>query len=387
MIKVPINTITEKNRIIDNIIDAMLEREHFLLLGHRSPDEDCIASMVAFALILDKFDKDARIFLQGPVHEHFQYLLNICKYNSIGVETDDKGLIDLIDTVVVCDTPKPAMIDGDEGIHKLMESKDVRVIEFDHHIGADSSYIGDEGYRMVTEASSAAELVGHLAFKLRKRGELLEKYQINDLFTRNLVLAILTGIIGDSKMGLLLKSSRERRYYQIFSTIFNNLLAKETTKETNFANMEQVFRELQRLSNSEEMCYNFFMKRKGFSPSIGWVVLTKEDMQELHKKCDENETIVSVARAVADTLAEESGKISLVAYHGDPKDPELIQFRMRRSQNYKSYDLRKVLELFSIENGGGHEGAIGFRISSQSIQDIHAYIQKLIKGVEEAIPK
>jgi len=50
MKKVPITTIYEKNRVIENIIDAMLTRNKFLLLGHRNPDEDCIASMVAFSL-------------------------------------------------------------------------------------------------------------------------------------------------------------------------------------------------------------------------------------------------------------------------------------------------------------------------------------------------
>ncbi|UCB44369.1 MAG: DHH family phosphoesterase [Spirochaetota bacterium] len=385
MIKTPIETITEKNRIINNIIDVILKREHFLIMGHRSPDDDCIASMVAIALILVKFHKDARIFLKGTVHEHFQYLLNICKYNSISIENNGNRISDTIDTIVVCDTPKPSMVEMDEGTKKLLDDKDVIVVEFDHHIGADSTYIGDKGYSLVTEASSAAELIGHLAFKLRMRTQLLEKYQIPDLFTRNLVLAILTGIIGDSKMGQLLKSSRERRYYRIFSTIFNNLLARETTRETNCANMGEVFNELQRLSKSEELCYNYFINRKKISTSIGWVILTQEDIEKLMTKCNDRESIVTMARAVADTLAEESKKLSLVVYYDNTRESELIQFRMRRSHSYKSFDLRNVLDLFSIKDGGGHEGAIGFRIPKNSIKNLDEYVQKLIDGVEEVI--
>jgi nanoRNase/pAp phosphatase (c-di-AMP/oligoRNAs hydrolase) len=286
----------------------------------------------------------------------------------------------LIDTIIICDTPKPSMVERDDGIKRLLDNKDILVIEFDHHIGGDSQYIGDEGFRLVTEASSAAELVGHLAFKLNKREDLLEKYQIVDLFSRNLVLAILTGIIGDSKMGQFLKSSREKRYYQIFSNIFNNLLARETTKETNFSNME----ELQRLSRKEELCYNYFISRKRFSTSVGWIALSREDMRKLFKTCD-NETIVSVARAVADTLAEESGKISLVAYYDDPSESDLIQFRMRRSQGFKLYDLRNVLDMFDIKDGGGHEGAIGFRLHKEKVVDLETYISKLLDGVERAI--
>lgn len=384
MQKRPIKSIAEKNRIIGNIVDAIVSREHFLMIGHRNPDDDCIASMVAFSLILEKFDKDARIFLKGPVHEHFQYLLNICKYNSIRIENSLNHAAKLIDTIVVCDTPKPSMVEKDEGLEKLLKDKDVLVVEFDHHMGADSTYIGHEGYRLVTEASSAAELIGHLAFKLNRRSDLLSQYQIGDLFSRNVVLAILTGIIGDSKMGQLLKSSREKRYYQIFSGIFNNLLARETTKDTNFSNMRELFSELLRLSKKEETCYNYFLERKKLSSSIGWVVLKESDIQHLFNTCD-GETIVSVARAIADTLAEESGKISLVVYYDNPSESDLIQFRMRRAQDFKTYDLRNILDLFDIEDGGGHEGAIGFRLKKEKLADLDTFIEKLLAGVEQAI--
>ena len=384
MQKRPIKSIAEKNRIIGNIVDAIVSREHFLMIGHRNPDDDCIASMVAFSLILEKFDKDARIFLKGPVHEHFQYLLNICKYNSIRIENSLNHGAKLIDTIVVCDTPKPSMVEKDEVVEKLFKDKDVLVVEFDHHMGADSTYIGHEGYRLVTEASSAAELIGHLAFKLNRRSDLLSQYQIGDLFSRNVVLAILTGIIGDSKMGQLLKSSREKRYYQIFSGIFNNLLARETTKDTNFSNMRELFSELLRLSKKEETCYNYFLERKKLSSSIGWVVLKESDIQHLFNTCD-GETIVSVARAIADTLAEESGKISLVVYYDNPSESDLIQFRMRRAQDFKTYDLRNILDLFDIEDGGGHEGAIGFRLKKEKLADLDTFIEKLLAGVEQAI--
>ncbi len=123
-------------------------------------------------------------------------------------------------------------------------------IEIDHHLAADSGYFGDEGYRLVTEASSASELVGHILLKLEGRRDLLERHQVAELFPRNLVLAILTGIIGDSNMGQYLKSRREKRYYQIFSTMFNDMLSRRTTKKTNFFTMDQVFTELQKLSDA-----------------------------------------------------------------------------------------------------------------------------------------
>jgi len=96
-------------------------------------------------------------------------------------------------------------------------------------------------------------------------------------------------------------------------------------------------------------------------------------------------TIVTSARAIADKLAEESGKLGLVVYYDNPEHGDLVQFRLRRASGWKLYDLRKLLERFNIANGGGHEGAIGFRVPRSEISDFPVYIAKLIEGIETAI--
>ncbi len=384
MNKKNIKGVQQKNQIINNIINAMSERKHFLLLGHENPDEDCIASMVAFALLLQKFDKDVKIYIHSNIHKHFQYLLSICKFNSIQVIDSFKKIKNIIDTIVVCDTPKPSMVSSNKTIKNLFSDQNIIKIEVDHHLGADSEYIGDKGYCLVTEASSAAELVGHISLALQRKKQLLEKFQISEVFTRNIVLAILTGIIGDSNMGKFLKSEREKRYYKKFSTMFNDLLFEKTTKKTNLSDKDQVFNQIQKLSEEEENCSNTFLLNKKISESIGYVVIDAKTMKRLNKKFS-NDTIVSIARSAADTLAEESSKLSLVAYYENPDISDLIQFRIRRSLTFKKYDLRNILTLFSIKNGGGNEGAIGFRFPKSNIKSLPAYVNKLIKGIERAI--
>lgn len=384
MSKTTISTLREKNRIIDNIIAALGSRQEFLLLGHQSPDEDCIASMVAFALLAAKFAKHTLIYLGKPIHEHFHYLLNICTYNSIPVLYGDEPLPGPIDTVVLFDTAKPSLIQANAQIRRLVDSPETLKIEIDHHLGADSEYFGQDGYRLVTEASSSSELVGQILLKLKDDEKLLRRFQINDLMARNIVLAILTGIIGDSKMGMYLKSEREKKYYQIFSSLFNELLTQKTVQRTNFSDMRQVFTEIQKLSKSEEKCFTYFMARKRFSRKLGYVVLDEQDSAVLSREFD-TETLVSVARAVADILAEESRWLGLVCYYDPPQESDLIQFRIRRSHLYKQLDLRSILELFSIENGGGHEGAIGFRLPKAEIEDLEEYVHTLIRGIEEQI--
>jgi nanoRNase/pAp phosphatase (c-di-AMP/oligoRNAs hydrolase) len=379
-----IPTIREKNRIIGNIIEALAKRKGFLVLGHQNPDDDCIASLVAFALLAGKFNKPTAIYLGKPIHEHFQYLLNICHYNAIPVLYEGAAVPGPTDTIVLCDTPKPDMIEANEVVRELMGRPKMLMVEIDHHLGSDSAYFGDKDYRLVTEASSASELVGQVLLKLRCRTRLLRRFHIQDLVSRNIVLAVLTGIVGDSRMGALLKSSREKRYYRVFSALFNELLAQKTMRQSNFSDMNQVFQEIQKLSMSEERCFRFFLQRKRFSVHVGWVALGAEETGKLYRQFG-RDTLVSTARAIADELAEQSGRLGLVCYCDPPEHSGLIQFRLRRSQRYKDYDLRKVLEHFGIVNGGGHEGAIGFRLHPSAVPDLDDYVERLIQGIEKAL--
>lgn len=384
MIKEKIKTIHERNRIADNIINAFAERNSFLICGHKMPDEDCISSMVAVAIILTKFDKMVHIYIDGKVPENINYLLNICKYNSIKIINSSNNLKKNIDTIIICDTAKPSLMDINQKIQKLLKNKEILKIEFDHHTGTDSEYIGDVDYSLVDAASSASELVGFLALKLRSKKSLLNKFFIMDPFSRNFILPLLTGIVGDTNMGQFLKSRREQRYYHIFTKLYEEMLVKITVKETNFSNAQQVFKELKKLSELESKCYNLIAKKSQYSDSIGYIVLNKKQSANLFKEFTPD-IIISVSRHIADELAEKSGKLSLLVFYDNQDNSGLIQFRMRRSYNFKIFDLRKVLDMFSITDGGGHEGAIAFRFKGNKLKNINEYILNLIDRVESEI--
>jgi single-stranded DNA-specific DHH superfamily exonuclease len=148
--------------------------------------------------------------------------------------------------------------------------------------------------------------------------------------------------------------------------------------------MDEVFTELQKLSTHEQGCFGYMMDRRKRSGSISLVALSAEEMEPMYASCDDD-AIVSTARVVADRLAEESGILGLVAYYDNASRSDLVQFRVRRAGGWKKYDLRGLLALFSITNGGGHEGAIGFRIPRSQIPDFRGYISTLVEGIEAAI--
>ena len=384
--KAGIYSLKEKNRIISRIIQAVAERDNFLMLGHREPDEDCIASMIAMGLLINKFSKNVYLMIPRRVNENYQYLLHISRYNEIGIIYNNEELPRDISTVFLMDTAKPSMQESFPGSAALLARRDVLKIEIDHHLAADSSYAGDPGYCLVDEASSASELVGLLAFKLSNECSIIEAFSIQEIFSRNFVLSVLTGIIGDSKMGKYLKTRRERWFYNLFSGMFNEMLSSKTHQNSrNFSSMDQVFTELQRLTREEEECFNIMMESQAlFSDQVASVIIGKETMSGIESRFD-HDTIVSVARYLADVLAESSKMLSLVAYPDRKAGEGLIQFRVRRSEVYKDLDLRTILSTFSIENGGGHPGAIGFRIPEKDVPEISGYSRELIKGIEKLL--
>ncbi|MDR2069467.1 MAG: DHH family phosphoesterase [Spirochaetaceae bacterium] len=379
--KTEIQTIAEKKRLVGNIIDVIQKNDFFLLLGHKDPDTDCVAALVAFALLLSKLQKEATIFVSGPVQEQFNYLLAICKYNNISVSYGKEVNLQNISTLVILDTPKPDMIAMNESIARLMENPSIRKIEIDHHLQLDTQYGGDPGYCLVSEASSTCELLGYMALKLAKKMEL----KAEDFFSRNIALAILTGVVGDSQMGKYLKTSRERRYYQIFTGIFDRLLFEKTVKgRGNLSSMEAIFDVIQRFSVQEKKCYDGIMALKRKSKLVYYVCLDKALSAEMFGLYGA-ELMVNISKAAADTMAEECGKLGMVVYYDDETLSDFIQFRLRRSAQFPTIDLRGILSVLNIRNGGGHPGAVGFRVKKTEVPDLAAYTEALIARIEELV--
>jgi nanoRNase/pAp phosphatase (c-di-AMP/oligoRNAs hydrolase) len=382
MEKTGILTIGEKNRIVKNIIDESARLDSFLLVGHKDPDTDCVASLAAFALLLRKLNKNVTIFLLSPVMEQFNYLLAICRYNGISVVYGRDPIPDDISAVVILDTPKPGMVALNAEIERFLADPNIRKIEVDHHLEADAAYIGDPGHCLVAEASSTCELIGYLCFKFsRQKGRFFD----SDFFSRNIVLAVLTGIVGDSQMGKYLKSAKERWYYSMFSQVFDKLLVEKTRKNSNnLASLEAIFDTIQCFSVQEKDCFERIIGKRQKSKFINYVALGKEESAELFSRYG-NELIVNISKSVADTLSEETEKLGLVAYYDDKTISDFIQFRLRRSAKFTTLDLRTILAVIGVVNGGGHPGAIGFRIKQDEFPDIQAFTSVIVGKIEGMI--
>lgn len=376
-------TIAARNRVANRILDTIHERDSFLVVGHKRPDEDCVSSMVAFALMVNKFSKTVTILLEDRVNENFEYLLRICTYNAISVVYTYPERP--VDTLVILDTAKPDLRITDPGLDRLLSDPGVRVIEVDHHLGTDSDYHASVELALVDRATSAAELVGVLAYKLTQRSDLLEEHDIREIFSRNIVLAIVTGIIGDTKLGSFLQTSRERRMYRAWTEVFGVLLEQKTVDRSgNFSSVQQVFDELERLSEDERACYEQLWAKRSTVGKVAELLLSDDAVTVLTEKFGWD-TVNTVLRAIADELAEESGYLSLVGFAGNQEKAALFQFRARRSKSFTAVDLRDLIDKLGVTNGGGHQGAIGFRVERSAIADVGSYFATIVETMNQMI--
>lgn len=377
---------TERKTMISRFAEVFENNKSFLILGHKFPDEDCLASMVATGLLIEKLNGHATLYLPGEIHEHFNYLLNICRYNSITV-LRSSGLTGIHwDVIIICDTPKPEMIDCPDQICAWIDTNQSFVMEIDHHTGADSRYSAPLEYALVDDASSACELIGEIALFLEERSALTDKSGMPAIMTRNLVLALLTGILGDSQMGKYFKSEKEKQNYKLFSEMYNNILRRETTRSSNLSTIDELFAEMKRLSGEESSCFNFFRDHTISRGLIHTIILHKDQSEQAFASYA-YDTVISISRSMADSLSEESGFFGLISFYDRPDHSDFIQFRIRRSQKFKDFDLRKLLDIFQIQNGGGHEGAIAFRIPKNEIDDLELFIDRLAQRLSDEIRK
>ena len=174
-------------------------------------------------------------------------------------------------------------------------------------------------------------------------------------------------------MGKYLITKRERWFYEHFSSLFDRLLAQKTAAGSgNFTSKEEVFQAIASLSSEEEDCYRRMMSARGRLGSLEYVLLGADEASAIHDQFGE-ETLTTIAKAVADALAEEGGKLGLVAYPDHPSVSDLLQFRVRRSHAYRDLDLRDILGALAATNGGGHPGAVGFRFPKSEANDFMAF--------------
>lgn len=142
---------------LNKIAAKLKEGERFLLLGHVMPDGDCIGSMLALSLALERAGKEAILALPGPVPSIYLFLPAIERI-LVNPSLGDLGP-ENFSAVIVIDTSVPERLGDLAGLVNALRATGVPVILIDHHVSA--SPYGDLNF-IDPEAAAAGEIVHDL---------------------------------------------------------------------------------------------------------------------------------------------------------------------------------------------------------------------------------
>ena len=383
-------SISQKNIIMRNVLALIMRSSYFLVLGHSYSDVDCISSMLAISLLLKKFHKYVTVYLKEDFPSSVGFFKDICKYNEIELLIGNTEEIEKPDAIIVIDTPKPEMIALDEKILQFFLQKNIPKIEIDHHFSNDARYSGDVPYRLTLRASSSAEIIALLCQKINSHKIVLEKNGICEIYSRNIVMAMVTGMLGDAKMGDYLSTRRDRSFFKYFLTKFDRLLEESHYKGSkNIKNVEEALQLLQKMTSEEIAFYKELKKKVEQKGDIGLLILDEESSYQLQKTINSFSTFVDIVRTLTGELSDTPNLASISLFYYPKAISNFVEVRVRASVAIKGIDFRCIIEKMKVPNGngGGHPGAICFKLERSYIQDIHNYVASLISCVESLIEK
>lgn len=325
------NNNEQAKQVLHDMIDAA---ETICLLGHISPDGDCIGSTLGLQRYINNRypDKQTVVYLDQPSND-FSFLprfQDVCCDNSADVSYD---------LVIACDVADAKRVG--KFTKYLQAGKTCYLV--DHHIT--NQGFGDYAH-IIPDASSTCEIIY----------ELLEPAFID----KDCAAAIYTGIINDT--GVFKYSCTKRRTMEIASDCMEKGIPFGTIIDDTFYSMEP---RRKRLLGKVLMDLQEALDGK-FVYSILDYEVQKAAGCEHPRDTD----------GFIDVIRTTKGSAAAAFFHQLPEG----KYKMSLRSNSEDVD---VAEIASHYNGGGHTCAAGGTIE----KDLDKSIQDIIRRVEEKLER
>ncbi len=397
---------TAKNLWEDNLEKAaslIQSNETFLFSADIDPDS--VGAMVSLSLYLRMMGKQVYIVLSSSLGENLDHLEKMIAYNNIHTlrNTDEiSGIKNGVDVVIFCDTANSKLVPFFPFIKEHLLSRKVPVIEIDHHFGADSEKLTDQAVTLYQYANATTEITGELLKKIHKKNPALP-HPFNQ---RNIVISILTGILGDTMGGRVV--SHKQSYVQWVGTLGNKL--KRNTRlrkpngarpgddrKTKFANPQQIQKHLTRLSTEQARCINALKERGVEDGDVESLNLLNSIYPEVEEYCRPFDSpwftyIIGFLLSQISEDSTSSTKLGCVYFHGkNAEDKDCIYIKIRCSGHYSGIDLRTteshLRDVFQDKymGGGGHAGAVSFRVHVHDENEFLDSFEQVLTAIKKTL--
>jgi nanoRNase/pAp phosphatase (c-di-AMP/oligoRNAs hydrolase) len=401
-LKVP----TAKNLWEDNLDQAAtLIQSHGTFLFSADIDPDSVGAMLSLSLYLRMMGKEVYIVLSNSLGENLDHLEKMIEYNKIHTlrNTDEiAGVKDSVDVIIFCDTANSKLVPFFPFIKEHLLVRDIAVIEIDHHFGADSEKLADQAVTLYQKANATTEITGELLKKIHQKNLHLP-HPFNQ---RNIVISILTGILGDTMGGRVV--SHKQSYVQWMGTLGNKLKRNTRLRKSNgarpgddrktkFANPQQIQNYLTRLSKKQEICVKALKKRMVTDGDVETLNLLNSTYPEVREFCRPFDSsgfayILSFLLTEISESTASPAKLGCVYFHGkNAEDKDCIYIKVRRSGHYTGIDLRTTEGHFrsvfqgKYMGGGGHPGAVSFRVHCHDETEFLANFEQVVTAIKKTL--
>jgi len=358
-------------------IDVINSSSSFLFSGDIDPDS--VGSMLSLSLYLIQLDKKVFLIIPDTLGENLDFFDKIIRYNSINIlrtQEEIEAVKDEIEAVIFCDTANTKLVPFYPFISECILSKKPKVIEIDHHFGADSEELTDYGIKLFRNANANTEIIGTLLETLH--GE--NPQWPNPFSQRNIILGLITGMLGDTVGGKVIHFKEDYDYWidklsERLKEITRWRNAKdgrgEDSQALKFGDPKNILDYLNRLTEDQEICFNLLNSRIEHKGKMGFLNLLPSTYKDVKGSCQafDSDWFVDIMGFLLNSVPEKSGHAGIVIFEGKNAEGEdCIFIKVRRAVDFSGVDLRtgedKIKELFGdlYMGGGGHAGAVSFRV-------------------------
>lgn len=148
--------------------------------------------------------------------------------------------------------------------------------------------------------------------------------------------------------------------------------------------MERLLDVMETTDAETEKVYNNILGRAVYAGHIGAVILSEEESNFFFETI-EHAQFTGMIKVATNAIAEKAGGIGISVYYDSPGKSNKIQCRIRVSEAMRGINLHPVLSHFKITDGGGHPGAIAFRLPREFGRSIHTLIADIESFIKQTI--
>lgn len=397
--KKPINGSTWETNLSE-AVEVIHSSDNFLFSGDIDPDS--VGSMLSLSLYLNQLDKKVFLVIPEMLGDNLDFFEKIIHYNSIQIlrnQDDIEAVKDEVETIIFCDTANTKLVPFYPFIAESILSKKPKVVEIDHHFGADSEELTDYGIKLFRNANANTEIIGNVLEMLHGKNP----QGPNPFSQRNIILGLITGMLGDTVGGRVIHYKED--YDHWMEKLGNQLKEitrwrdsddkrEEDCKTAKFGDPKQILDYLNRLTDDQEVCFNLLNARIEMKGKMGFLNLLPSTYREVNGSCQpfESDWFVDIMNFLVNAVPEKSEHAGVVIFEGkNAEGIDCIFIKVRRAVDYSGVDLRAgedlIKELFGdlYMGGGGHAGAASFRVHLLEEKDLLTRLDTLFTFYNAAI--